>query len=1037
MFEHSENNPAKPEQGPLANLVVINNTEAHLDEGIPKVVVDEDILAKSASELTGRGYRVFFVVQESNQSLANTPNLDEVILEKIQIILRETNPAGTFTTDSGQLFVDNGVICMLNYYPPDGLDTICYVDDKLSQIMSPDDIRTMQATIAKNIFDGNNPTSGLESGLAYLKTRLDSGETHQVVPTLQPTATAFAPRPQEQTEPVIVQPSSESNHNNTKFVEVLGGFTGFAALITLAFIGKRTLIEPRRQAVDRVKSRISGLTDRGERISEISDLNAYLQLADELNKSYPNESHQLFQQSEDFARKLGALSTQIADAIEEQQELKWFSNPSRVSDLSSLIARLNIAADELIDAHKKAEDRLDDVRERLVNADEIIDKARKRFDRVTEFLTQNMGKHPELLDFSEFLRGMSEDFNIVETAQKNGQQLLGADLATEFSKKYDKFIEPAVESTVSLSESLSPFTQAESDQVWSSAQYHLQQALEDMRVEKIDFIDVQLSARLGWNEYRSAEVFVRDLENTSAVLDESTKSIEDHKNDHFNISDHVSGLLSDSKAFIVSAQELVNSRQIDWAVAKKSLASARESANKAHTAMDNWVELHRSNNRELQQLSIQVAELTTSGQNEVLEKWQQLASYPNENYPGLSTMYQDAMKELKMLFDDPSDPNDLASIAGGYNDMESQRFDQAEKEIKSLYSRLEVVRQQYQAITGALETVVQAEQSLDSLFEKAETKISEAKQLLEGENDRFVKEATEEMMAIAEERLRESRMLGQKRMFVPALKELHNVIDQAMSAIETIQRELSEYRRIDKNLESSIRENEDDLGDLARIVERTSSSVLEPSIYTSVTAFEENLTKIKRDKDGTKLLEAPELITELLDLNKRSGVLKREMKEINRRIDSLKAEYQQLINQVVDEINSAKTAIAAAESKLREAGSGSAGRSELAQARSEMPAIPDYGTTKFNLKLISEKARSAKQLANTSFEASKRVIHQRQEDERRQDALDRLAAAAAATSSHSRSEGSGGSHQESRQNSPPARGGVTGGGVTHSRVTRG
>jgi len=383
----------------------------------------------------------------------------------------------------------------------------------------------------------------------------------------------------------------------------------------------------------------------------------------------------------------------------------------------------------------------------------------------------------------------------------------------------------------------------------------------------------------------------------------------------------------------------------------------------------------------LAQLSQKVAIASKKLTEEITPLWQALQKFHQANWGNVSECFAQAEKLLQSCFDNPNDPNDLASKIAQLNDFKHQKFEEAEH----LMTRAETDLGQAVLLMDQLEAqhrkVIDAKASHKEALAQAKTAISQAKAIRDAD-DRLIDEAIDKAIRQAEENLKAAERSAEDEIYVDVMGYCQNVrgfCDQAVSGsrnqVANIQALIAKKDANKSNAHSSLKNVQARIEEVTRaalgdevfsLLSSAAKKINEAgSAETKALALEDRKMASLIDASANLYAEAIRLIDNAKD-------------QLNRDIEN----YEALLNQAKTAIRDAENAISTARHDCNDHRAGSSGDSSLARAERILPAVPQYGAAIEAINRVISAAKEANDEADKASNSARYAINAYIERER-------------------------------------------------------
>ena len=382
--------------------------------------------------------------------------------------------------------------------------------------------------------------------------------------------------------------------------------------------------------------------------------------------------------------------------------------------------------------------------------------------------------------------------------------------------------------------------------------------------------------------------------------------------------------------------------------------------------------LYNKNLNELKQLSAEVARVSKYNSVSATPAWKLLCEYPQVNRAGIVEI-DIPIRTLQDLFDDPKNPDDLASKIAQLNSLEKQQFAKAQEELVVAFARLQEAENQFKAIAERLEKVKEAEKEstkiLTKVREEMDTTVTER-----DKNDKYVDKTVDNQIEQARMMINQVQELIDHREYLEAMRLLLQSRTTLKSALSSINEQAQKILNLLEELESSKAEASKTVDQIVNTYDN-----LIPILKSSVTGtmVEDAVQKLRRAQDVNERLAGLE-DHELESATEGTLALYHEVlesaKQTTRQMEQDKDEYNRAYSDSQQAISSASQAIGSAQAMMNDSDAGSAGESAYRRAQQYLPDSIVYGISISQLQQIEYQAKQSHQAAQQAQRETKAHI---------------------------------------------------------------
>lgn len=412
------------------------------------------------------------------------------------------------------------------------------------------------------------------------------------------------------------------------------------------------------------------------------------------------------------------------------------------------------------------------------------------------------------------------------------------------------------------------------------------------------------------------------------------------------------------------------------------------------------VALHSRNEADLIRLSQGVAEVSAL-RAQVEQAWMRLQSYPQSNWGDVADNFGIATAILFELFDTPDDASDIASRIGSMNNMDNQKFSDAEKALVEAFDRLHRAQQLIQQLAAREQLVTGIEAGIHQTISDARADVTRATNRRDADPT-FIDQVVDQQLVEASELIEQAEFGAEHRRFLQANEQIskarelanaaHTAADQQASAIRNLYAELSLARQAATDIVRQVVSQIEQYA-LAARTQTGRDLIVRAQAALSVAQRAETAVSGEDHVLAQNLEGAISLYRQALGVGR----------EAVRQVEADEREYRERLAAAVQVIAEADDAITNAATAVGHTDAHNAGSDALAKARRLNPNAPAYGSTDEDIRKVVANARAAKEAAEQAQAAANARIQEeeaeRKAEERRQQEL-RDAALAATRISH-------------------------------------
>lgn len=475
-------------------------------------------------------------------------------------------------------------------------------------------------------------------------------------------------------------------------------------------------------------------------------------------------------------------------------------------------------------------------------------------------------------------------------------------------------------------------------------------------------------------------------------------------------------------------------RNGDLEAARWSLQSFETRSTTMQQQAQALVDLHEGNAAGLQQLATEVARVEALRLGETAQAWTVLQTYPASNWQNIVDNYGAATLTLAQLFDEPTNPHDLASSIERKNGMDQQAFDEAAHDLREAWAALTGAEGKLQELIGRLQKVREIEQNGALSLAAAQTDLNRAIARRDQDADKIDVEV-DRQIETARDALREAheRMAGREYTTAGDLIErVRALATAAYNAADAQARAIDEgYHQLRTIQGQATRTVDTANAELTQLP----AAALGANTAPLCLAADEQLQRAGLEATKLQGLQDRALAAAIEAVLARYADVEQAAQQALAQVRLDRSTYEGLIGNAQAALQAAQGAIGAAQRYTTDIDAGGAGNAVLQQAHSLLPAFPAFGAPTDLFQRVAADARRSQELAEMATSQARIRINEvraareaerrrREEAERRRreaeaaerrqrDSLNRAASAAmrssSSRSSSSRSSSFGGS----------------------------
>ena len=775
-------------------------------------VVNPEQFRDIFEQLRAVGIEPVFITTENFHNLESR-ELAHTLIEQMGIF----DPAELEGSISSGNFPRTLLLCLVDFLNE---EAICAAGGIPGQYLSVADLETMEAMIVRALEEDDDPTLAIVETYQFaLQKQLDgvvvgdefsatllAQEQPQPTPTAkvtnEPTTSAVLAVPPPDRPPLQLPENAREIGIGMGVVGALG------AVIVAGALGYKTILRPKRELVRSLNEWEEALTKLTIKLQD-KNSDSFYRLIGIIEGNDEARKEQLLTEQKEYWSALERVLYE-ANQLTKPSSTAQFSPRSELArDLSAykkVVGQLE-EFEELQDKVLKEALQLEAL---LGEADQVIDRATVQLERFRETYNKASQQHSYLPEPELALKPLTDFHLEMNQSVIDGAKLRGAQQAKQL--EYDiQQVRQALTALLNVNQARSqaqqqieilvskwPEDSPSVAELLSVADWHINQALEDFIDDRL-YEDVQESTQIATKHLQSAIAF---CDNFQHHLDTKSKSVA--------LIAHIDSRGFHKPAFVETCMESLEKFQQlamsavvngnNWSDANRLIASAEAEATKVVTEYQKWVSLREINQTKLRDFSQKVAHLTKYADESVLPAWNTLKTFSPDNYDDILGAFDDAKQALGKAFDDPANESDLASQAERLNSMDQQQFDQAESALLTMEHSIVLAGDLLEKILERLRSVELAKREYQATYSLANRAIAEAKASYAGPLDRFVREATEEEVAVAQRNAEESLVLFNNGSVVKA----YELVEQArLKALEAKQSADDQVRRVRQALMSA------------------------------------------------------------------------------------------------------------------------------------------------------------------------------------------------------------------------------------------
>jgi uncharacterized membrane protein YgcG len=436
----------------------------------------------------------------------------------------------------------------------------------------------------------------------------------------------------------------------------------------------------------------------------------------------------------------------------------------------------------------------------------------------------------------------------------------------------------------------------------------------------------------------------------------------------------------------------------DYVTAQRTMIDALEELDKAIQKMEGLEAMRGINTERLTTLSTETARVDATRKTTAQRQWKELQGFKEEDRRLVGKHFEEATFILGRLFDDPANPDDLASKATRLNSMGVQEFAAAEKIIADMEGQLALAERLLTELSAQHKKATYAKVNYEVILAKAKAAFEKAVQERDA-NNKKINLAVDQQLKKAQEASRQALdhlAIPAYTLAVDALEQVISLSDQAYASCKS---QISRINELIKTKEQVKREAQDGLRGAKQLVDQTANYILTSKSHNTLRQAvdqmqnADNLAQeaLTREDDAmARALEssvvAYRMVTELVEKTIRS-------------VDTDQDSYEALYGRAKKAFESARRAITDANSVCEDYRSGTAGDHALARAVSRLGYAPSSGSTRDDYERLTHQYSGAETEAENAAEEAQDEIRayerrKREREEREQRAREAAARAA-------------------------------------------
>lgn len=408
-----------------------------------------------------------------------------------------------------------------------------------------------------------------------------------------------------------------------------------------------------------------------------------------------------------------------------------------------------------------------------------------------------------------------------------------------------------------------------------------------------------------------------------------------------------------------------------------------ETMSLALTTMQELVLLHLRNTRMLGELSDRVAKNESRRTGVVSTKWLQLQrEFTKPNWASIASFFDRVTELVNQVFDNPSDPKDMASMAGTENSMDNQNFKGAEAIIADMLKLIAEAERLMDSIESHHTLVLQARDTHVAAITRGQERLETAK-AIHDQHDGWIDESVDTALSRAQEALTKARRHAADKFFVAALEQAQLCQKLAESARSSSEQQISAVSTAFSMVEGAKTQSSIALARAKADIEHEDAAVTQSGTTTALRTALNAWNAATKAESAAASKEDHQLLRSLQEAANSYSQALSSAQAASRSLRDDQSSYAELMRSAQSAINDAERAINNASGYCSDSRAGYAGDSALSSARNMVPDEPRRGMTRQQLQRIVDEADRAERQANSAASAARNAIQEYEDEERR------------------------------------------------------
>lgn len=408
-----------------------------------------------------------------------------------------------------------------------------------------------------------------------------------------------------------------------------------------------------------------------------------------------------------------------------------------------------------------------------------------------------------------------------------------------------------------------------------------------------------------------------------------------------------------------------------------------ETMSLALTTMQELVLLHLRNTRMLGELSDRVAKNESRRTGVVSTKWLQLQrEFTKPNWASIASFFDRVTELVNQVFDNPSDPKDMASMAGTENSMDNQNFKGAEAIIADMLKLIAEAERLMDSIESHHTLVLQARDTHVAAIARGQERLTAAESARNQHND-WIDESVDQAIAQATEALGQARRHAIAKFFLAGLEQAQICQRLSEEAHASAEKQVSEISGAYSSVESVKSQASTALARAKADIEHEDGAVVQSGTTSALRTALNAWNTATKAESAAASKEDHQLLRSLQEAANSYSQALSSAQAASRSLRDDQSSYAQLMSSAQSAINDAERAINNASGYCSDSRAGYAGDSSLSSARNMVPDEPRRGMTRQQLQRIIDEADRAERQANSAASAARNAIQEYEDEERR------------------------------------------------------